>query len=87
VPVAPLAVLAAQNGLPSILQLCLDNGAKLDWFLARTCADGAHRYPEIDTVDSPKYDETISKLLEGKRNADGNSLGEQLEEWFGGIDW
>jgi hypothetical protein len=38
VPIVPLAVLAAQNGLPSILQLCIDKGVKFDRFLARACA-------------------------------------------------
>jgi hypothetical protein len=44
-------------------------------------------FPETDKVVSPEYDETIRKLVEGKRDADGKFTADQLEEWFGDIDW
>ena len=86
VPYVPLAVLAAREGLGPILQLCLDKGASFDRYLARACAQGVYDHPEIDKVVIPD-DDTIKGLLEGRRDSDGRFTAEQLEEWFGGIDW
>ena len=79
-------MLAAREGLAPVLQLCLDRGVSFDRYLARACADAYHDYPEVDKVITP-YDETIGRLLEGRRGPDGKFTGEQLEEWFGGINW
>ena len=86
VPYVPLAVLAAREGLSPILQMCLDKGASFDRYLARACAKGGHDYPEVDKVVTP-YDDTIRGLLEGIRGPDGKFTAEQLEEWYGGINW
>ena len=86
VPLIPLAVLAAQEGLSPILKLCLDKGASFDRYLARACASAALKYPEIEKVVAP-YDDTIGALTEGRKDPDGSYTGEQIEEWFGDINW
>ena len=86
VPYAPIAVIAAHEGLSMTLQLCLDKGVKFDRYLARACADGGRRYPEVERVVA-LYEDTIRKLPRGRMAPDGNFTAEQLVEWFGGINW
>lgn len=86
IPIQPLAVLAAREGRGKILQLCLDRGAVIDRHLARSIGLGNIRHPELEKVTAP-YDALVQKATKPRVGPDGKYTAEQLEEWYGGINW
>ena len=82
----PLAVLAALEGHSENLRLCLDNGAVIDRHLARAIGKGKLKDPEMVDATAP-YKAQIEELSRGRKGADGQYTDEQLEEWFGDIEW
>ena len=86
-PVQPVAVLAALEGHDKILKLCLDKGALIDRQLARAIGKGKGRKsPEMAEVIAP-YKAQITEKTRGRKGPDGNFTDEQLEEWYGDIEW
>jgi hypothetical protein len=86
IPFNPLAVLAAREVLGEILQFCLERGVTWDRYLARACYEGSLHHPEVGKVIAP-HAKAITRLTEGRKGPDGNYTPEQLEEWWGGINW